>query len=380
MTGQCYKYISHREQRDDYLIRIKVNGTVVTKCARTIQDAVRIRNDLLKQYGLDKKLFLKVHKQAQALPVPKLAEAFDRYMEEAVNKRGLAPSTIYKYEEAKRLVNHILGKLRIDEIRQDIWQDTFSAIQSHRHLSHNYLKANVGRYRSMYDWYIKKGQLQENPIRNIELTKTPQERRKIFTVSEKNSFLREARLYDYQFFFMFNLLFESGMRRGELLALQWKDIEFGEKRLHVNKSIGKGIVNGEYQEFCGKTKTAASVRSIPLSDRTSFMLRIMYEKTSPKQDDFVFTLKNSWSKYPWVSLSRIDYVFALIRDKAGLDKGLSIHAIRHYVVSKLMMANVDIKTVQELGGWAKASTLLDIYAHSNEAAKRQALQTALFTR
>lgn len=375
-----YKYISYREQRDDYLIRLKVDGITVTKNAQTLCEALKIRDELMKQYHLDKKLLLKIHKRKEEQPIPKLSEAFDLFISESVSKAGLAPSTMYKYEEAKRLVNPILGNLRINEIRQDIWQDTFSAIQSERQLSYSYLKANVGRYRRMYEWYIKRGQIQENPVRYIELQKTPQQKRKVFTIGEKNKFLQTARTYDYQFFFMFNLLFESGMRRGELLALQWQDIEFREGFLRVNKSISKGIVNGEYREFCGKTKTAASVRNIPLSNKTSFMLKVFHEQKKPKADDFVFTLKNSWSKYPWVSLSRIDYVFALIRDKAGLDKGLSIHAIRHYVVSKLMMANVDIKTVQELGGWAKASTLLDIYAHSNEAAKRQAMQTALFTR
>lgn len=377
--GHRYKYISYREKRNDYLIRLKVDGIVVTKSASTLQEALTVRSELMKQFHLDKNLLLKIHGREATVPVPKLSEAFDTFLAESVCKEGLTPSTMYKYEEAKRLVNPILGKLRIDEIRQDIWQDTFSALQSQRKLSYNYLKANVGRYRRMYEWYIKRGQVQENPIRYIELQKTPQEKRRVFTAGEKNRFLQTARTYDYQFFFMFNLLFESGMRRGELLALQWQDIEFHEGFLHVNKSISKGIVDGEYKEFCGRTKTAASVRNIPLSNKTSFMLKVFHEQKNPKAEDFVFTLKNSWSKYPWVSLSRIDYVFALIRDMAGLDKRLSIHAIRHYVVSKLMMANVDIKTVQEIGGWAKASTLLDIYAHSNEEAKRQAMRTALFT-
>lgn len=100
-------------------------------------------------------------------------------------------------------------------------------------------------------------------------------------------------------------------------------------------------------------------------------------KEAYKPTDFVFT-NTHHIKYDHLSLNSIQRAFRIIADRASLDKCLSIHCIRHYVASKLITAGVDLSTVQAIGGWRSPSVLLSVYAHSNESAKRKALEKTLF--
>jgi integrase len=71
-------------------------------------------------------------------------------------------------------------------------------------------------------------------------------------------------------------------------------------------------------------------------------------------------------------------MFAHIRDAAGLDKKLSLHCLRHTLASALIVSGVDIPTVQRIGGWATPDILLQVYAHSNDDAARNALEKVVF--
>ena len=91
-------------------------------------------------------------------------------------------------------------------------------------------------------------------------------------------------------------------------------------------------------------------------------------------DDYVFKNVCHKVKYEFLSLNSIERVFTKIRDNAGLDRNLTIHCIRHTVASKLLTAGVDLATVQAIGGWASAKTLLNVYAPSNEQSKEKAME------
>ena len=213
-----------------------------------------------------------------------------------------------------------------------------------------------------------------------EIVKEPSsEKKRAFTKEEKRLFLVTAKVMGYRWYFLFLLYFQTGCRRGELLALQWEDVDFINKRITIDKSIGRGDVHGKRVEYLGDTKTEASNRTIPISMKNMLILQLSYEKMKPCPAEFVFKPKDG-AVYKWVSLSTVNRVFAEIRDRAGLDRNLTLHCIRHTFATELIAAGVDTPTVQKLGGWSTPKTLLGIYAHSNDESARNALEKVMFRR
>lgn len=371
------KYITYRASRNMYQITIRVNGKIVTKQAKTIEEARHIRAELIRQYKLDENLFLKIHNKAMVINDNlTFGDAWEYYKKNDILKRELTPSTLYKYAQCYALIAPFIKRLKIKDINYEIWQDLFSALQERRNLGYKYINTHKNRVKAMYQYFIKLGVIKQNPLVNVNLKQTRTESKIPFTEKEKVMFLRCAKEYDYRLFFLFNLYFETGCRRGELLALQWQDVDFVRKSIHIRHSISKGFVNGIYTEYFGNTKTEKSKREIPVRDKTLFMLHMFYKQKNPAPTSFVFTASEYChvSKYPFISLSRVTSAFAYIRDISGINEKLTIHSIRHYFTSKLVVVkHVDLKTVQELGGWASSRILLDTYTHSQIDIKRRAL-------
>ena len=71
----------------------------------------------------------------------------------------------------------------------------------------------------------------------------------------------------YRSGYAYILILNTGLRRGELLALQWSDIDFSKKQLNVNKTVTRRMVNGSYIEVIEEPKTKTSIRTIPLNTK-----------------------------------------------------------------------------------------------------------------
>jgi integrase len=305
------------------------------------------------------------------------SQAWENWLQNDINRRGLTPSSLYKYLQCYRLINPIIGDYRIEDIKAENWQEIFLSIQETRGLSYKYINTNRNRVKAMYTYYMQRGyDIKVNPLIDTRLISTTSERKEVFTDAEKRVFLAEAKKYEYRWYLLFRLYFMTGCRRGELLALRWEDVDFQHQLIHIRHSISKGIVNGEYMEYVGKTKTQRSKRDIPISRKMAFVLRMIHDKTKPSNKSFVFSPSEYCHicKYPFISLSRITEAFALLRDLSGINPKLTIHSIRHYVATRLIEKGVDIATIQEIGGWSSSKVLLDIYAHTSGERKKNAMQ------
>ena len=259
-----------------------------------------------------------------------------------------------------------------------MWQDIFTARQSEGNLSYHYMEDDYHHIRDMYRYYMDRNVLKENPLdKPLVLRHTKKDHRRPFTDAERTAFLQAAKRYDYEWFFLFAMYFMTGCRRGELLALQWQDVDFEEHCIHIRHGIAYGVVDGIRQEIFSQPKTKASIRSIPISDKAYFVLRVWYLKKKPAGDAFVFQTKTP-SLHPWISLTEVAYAFRYVRKMAGIDERLTLHCIRHTVASKLVTAGIDLATIQRIGGWSSPNTLLRIYAHSNDVAVKAAMRKAIF--
>lgn len=182
---------------------------------------------------------------------------------------------------------------------------------------------------------------------------------------------------------MIKLLLYTGLRRGELMGLEWKDIDLDTGILQVVRTsqyIGnKTIITKD-------PKTASGRRKLTLSRSACIMLREhkKWQNTQRLQlgdqwvdTDRLFTAWNGTPMYP----DTISGWFSEFIKKNGFPK-VSLHSLRHSNATMMIAEGVDIRTVSQRLGHADTSTTLNIYTHAMksrdlEAAEKLELALAL---
>ena len=166
----------------------------------------------------------------------------------------------------------------------------------------------------------------------------------------------------------------AGLRRGELTALTWFDIDFKNKLINVNKSYD--FKQCELKE----TKTKAGMRKIPMND---FLCSLLLEAKKHSKGTYVVqkAYGGRMTEKAWKRLFE-SYMKAL-RTADGRDEDslcfadecfeeFTAHQLRHTYCSMLQWSGVDIKTAQELMGHSEYGVTANIYTHVDEATKNNA--------
>lgn len=143
------------------------------------------------------------------------------------------------------------------------------------------------------------------------------------------------------------MLLCTGMRRGELLALQKKDIDFKDKEISVSKSV-EYIIN---QPNIKLPKTENGIRTIPIIDA---LYDPLYEHCkSLKPNDYVFGFNKP------LTLTVLRRRWKTYCSNIGID--IHMHQLRHSYAKTLYRSGVDAKTAQNLLGHSNISVTMDIY-------------------
>ncbi len=169
----------------------------------------------------------------------------------------------------------------------------------------------------------------------------------------------------------------TGMRKGELVALKWSDIDFDNDLISVNSSTT--IINKKQGIKAPKSKTSHRKISIPhfLTDR----LKAMYDE----REEYKASLMDYWQGDDWVFIQKngkqINYYTpysafhdAILRYNESHEEKLPViplHGLRHTSATLLISNNMDIRTVSSRMGHAQTSTTMNIYAHALESADKE---------
>lgn len=159
----------------------------------------------------------------------------------------------------------------------------------------------------------------------------------------------------------------SGLRIGELCALQWNDIDFKKNILSVNKTIQRVYIkdkdNNISKVIITTPKTKNANREIPINKEFLELLK----KIKTKDDDYIIT---GSSKYLEPRTYRKYFNKVLKQVKI---KQFNFHSLRHTFATNCISLGVDYKTVSELLGHANVNITLNLYVHPRLSQKKKCI-------
>lgn len=169
--------------------------------------------------------------------------------------------------------------------------------------------------------------------------------------------------------FILLFMINTGLRVGEALALQWKDIDFSTNLLYVNKTIQSNIANfdGEhgknttYNRLKESTKTEAGVRVIKLNENALWYINELKEYDKRKR---IVSNNICCTKEGTLVTSRnLQRSLDRIVKRTGIEKRVTLHTLRHTFGSTLLRRGVNIAVVSKIMGHANITITMKKYIH-----------------
>src|SRR3954469_2927257 len=312
------------------------------------------------------------------------------YLAEWLDGQRLAPGTLASYRKNVRL--HIVPRLgatpmdRLTGTAVDAWMRTLEA--SGRADGQGGLSPRTVRYlytilRSALADAVKPGRLAVNPT-DRSTPPSPSQARPpemhAWTASELARFLRWAEDHDSDIAMAWRLLAFTGMRRGEALALRWRDVDLDAGRVAVRRSVGVVKDQGKGEQLVeGTTKTGQS-RVVDLDAGTVAALRAYRAVRGSialnlvRDTALVLGTLDGRHRHPErFSRQFVDHV-RQGRKAVGeeLLPVIRLHDLRHTHATLLLAAGEPVKVVSERLGHASATITLTVYQHVHPGMGREA--------
>lgn len=182
----------------------------------------------------------------------------------------------------------------------------------------------------------------------------------VLTQNEIIRFLQQAK--EEGCYELFLLELGTGMRRGEILALKWSDLNFKTGELHIERQVY--IIKAEV--IISEPKTKASIRTVILPPSLLKTL-VAYKETVNSEWMFPSLSDNGRPRNPSSVRKRLQ----LILERAGCKK-VRFHDLRHTFATMVLEHGMDVKTLSATIGHVSSATTLDIYSHITDTMQRQA--------
>ncbi|KAB1437886.1 tyrosine-type recombinase/integrase [Candidatus Galacturonibacter soehngenii] len=268
-----------------------------------------------------------------------------------------------------------LGNKKITDVRPEHIQRLYNELVS-KDFATGSIKLISAMLNGCFKQAEKNGIITKNPVPLAAIPKgKAKKERKVFTVEEQELFLKyskESYLHDF-----FILALMTGMRNGELRALQWRDIDFQKKIIYVNHTL---VYIPDKGHFLDEPKTKTSKRQIPMIDKSYDLLKKRYDKATESNvihindERFVFCLhKGEPITRDRVTLE-INKVLKSIEDDGISFDYVTCHCFRHTFATRCIENKMEPQVLKTILGHSSLSMTMDLYSHVLPNTKQEEMQ------
>lgn len=299
----------------------------------------------------------------------------DSTLEEYLNgwfdsrRDNLSPTTIsgYKTIIEKHLIPD-LGQIKLSELKPL----TIQRYYSRKDLAERTLLHHHRLLRKALEDARKWEMIYRNPCDLVNAPKPKKYKARVLDPDEIKEFL--GKLEKTSMYIPIALLLALGLRRGELLALKWTDIDYINKTLSVERNL---VLNSDYEIVIKSPKNESSIRTLPLSDRS---INLFKKKSIENKElklysdewtdsDFIFVEPNGEKMNPQNFSRRFKYYVK----KFGIND-IRLHDLRHTNATIMLSSGVSAKVASKRLGHSNISTTMDIYSHVLEELNLEATE------
>lgn len=305
--------------------------------------------------------------------------AYCDYVIDLKEKRGVKHSTITRYKELTKRIYPAIGHMKLTAVRADVLNDFYGALSADGlnkrtggKLSNKTILEHHRLISTVLEQAVKEGLVPFNVAERTELPKATRKEVNYFQPEQVAAIRDAAETEPLKWKTLLHLFLVTGARRGELLGLKWKNVDFDGSRIYICNNVLYTPDRGIYEDT---PKTEKSIRYISLPQETTALLRehlrAQLQQRFAMGDrwhnrDFVFTQENGEPMHPdsvtdWLNK------FSKRHDLPHINP----HAFRHTMASILYFNGVDSISISKRLGHAQPSTTTNIYAHIIEEADKK---------
>lgn len=366
------RYTAGRNEETGKLIYKSVLARTQAECKRQLREALRHQEqqaDMRPAQLPEAENTTQCQKDSQAFTVARwLRTWYDLYA-----KQNIRRSTQLQYTYFMRdLVIPRIGELSLSQLSglrlQMLYQELRTSGRTHpqRHAGQGLSPKTV---RSVHlflhaalEQAVRAGVIAKNPTAECKPPKLERKEMKVIQAEQIGEYLQAA--VERNVLPLFFLELTTGLRRGELLALLWSDLDVPNRSISVTKSVAR--LDGEL--VVSKPKTQHSIRTLVIPQQAVDLL--VQEHNLHPNNPYMFPSPTTGTMYSPETVARIHK--RLLKD-AGLED-CRFHDLRHTFATLALQNGVDIKTLSGLLGHYSSGFTLDTYTHVTRKMQEEAAE------
>lgn len=272
------------------------------------------------------------------------------------SKTNHSSSTQNRYrailDNFKRFLKGHLYLTKLSQLTIKTFED-YKAYRKNDGAANKTINIELGCLRLMLNLAIKWGYAKENPVKGISMLKEDNHKKPRFLSKEECAKLLDACGQEmYPIFFTF---LNTGMRKSELEYLEWKDIDFGRRKIKIRVK--------------DNWRPKTTEREIPINQG---LYDVLIKQKSNRQGTYIFhrdgkRIEPNYLRKKLMSITK----------KSEFPDVTKIHTLRHTFASHLVMNGVDLTTVKKLLGHSDIATTM-IYSHLADEHVDKAVEKLIF--
>ncbi len=290
---------------------------------------------------------------------------------------NLRHTTLITMRKLTKRVYPALGHLKMDKISLRQIQAFINSLakdgtnlSTGKPLAPKTIRHYLGLISDVFNYAVKMGIVSNNPCSKVTIPKGEVREKQIYSQEEMEDLLSKMDGEPLKYKAFFYLMAYTGFRRGEMLGLEWKDVDFENGIISVRRTSNQTADRGIYTDT---TKTRRSQRTLKISPYIMDILREL--KAEQDEDalrfgnkwvetDRLFTQDNGEAQHP-----NTTYTWLKRFCKRENLPFYGLHSFRHFAASSLISAGLDVTTVSGALGHSNSTTTLNVYSHQFQTAQ-----------